>query len=112
MRCNEYHDLNYVMESKGIPKCRRCKGIVKPKVTLYEESLDMAEFGRAAEYIRAAEILIVGGTSLVVQPAASLIEYYRGSKLVLINKGETPYSSRADLVIEDSLGKVFEELLP
>ena len=112
MSCNEYHDLNYVIETDGIPRCRRCGGIVKPKVTLYEEPLDMEEFGRAVEYIRNADILIVGGTSLVVQPAASLVEYYRGNKLVLINKGKTPYNCRANLIIEDSLGKVFEKLLP
>ena len=111
MNCNEYHDLNYIIEANGIPRCKRCDGIVKPKVTLYEENLDMNEITRAIKYIREADILIVGGTSLVVQPAASFIEYYRGKKLVLINKGETPYDTRADLIIKGSLGQVFKEVL-
>lgn len=111
MSCNEYHDLNYILEADGIPRCKRCGGIVKPKVTLYEENLDMNEITRAIKYIREADVLIVGGTSLVVQPAASFIEYYRGKKLVLINKGETPYDTRADLIIKGGLGQVFEEVL-
>lgn len=111
MKCNEYHNLAYILEATGVPKCKKCGGIVKPKVTLYEENLDMNEMTKAIKYIREADILIVGGTSLVVQPAASFIEYYRGKKLVLINKGETPYDSKADLIIKGSLGKVFEKVL-
>lgn len=108
MSCDEYHDLDYILESNGIPRCERCGGIVKPKVTLYEEGLDMNEIKKAIEYISEAEVLIVGGTSLIVQPAASLIDYYQGDKLVIINKEETPYDSRVNLIIKESLGKVFE----
>jgi len=111
MECGEYHSLEYIVKSPGVPRCRKCRGIVKPKVTLYEEPLDMKEFERAVNYIREADILIVGGTSLVVQPAASLVEYYRGDRLVLINKGDTPYNSRANMVIREPLGEVFEKLL-
>lgn len=111
MRCGEYHNLDYILETTDIPRCRRCSGIVKPKVTLYEENLDMEQMERAVKYIREADVLIIGGTSLVVQPAAGLIEYYRGNRLVLINRGETPYNNRVNLIIEESLGKVFEEVL-
>lgn len=108
MMCNEYYKLEYVVKSVGVPKCKVCGGIVKPKVTLYEEALDMKEFEKAIEYIRDAEILIVGGTSLVVQPAASLIDYYRGKRLVVINREKTPYNNRADMVINERLGEVFK----
>lgn len=111
MDCGRYHSLKYVMGTEGIPRCEECGGVVKPRVTLYEEPLDMEEFERAIRYIREADLLIVGGTSLVVQPAASLIDYYRGDRLVLINKGRTPYDSRADLVIDSSLESVFERFL-
>ena len=108
MICNEYYKLEYVVKSVGVPKCKVCGGIVKPKVTLYEEALDMKEFEKAIEYIRDAEVLIVGGTSLVVQPAASLIDYYRGKRLVVINREKTPYNNRADMVINERLGEVFK----
>jgi len=111
MRCGEYHSLDYILETTDIPRCRVCRGVVKPKVTLYEENLDMSQIEKAVKYIREADILIIGGTSLVVHPAAGLIEYYRGNRLVLINKGETPYNNRVNLIIQDSLGKVFEEVL-
>ena len=89
-----------------MPRCPVCGGIVKPDVVLYEESLDQATVEGAVAAIGRAEVLIVGGTSLVVYPAAGLINYYRGDKLVLINRDPTPYDSRADLVIHDSIGKV------
>ena len=110
MICNEYYKLEYVVKSVGVPKCKVCGGIVKPKVTLYEEALDMKEFEKAIEYIRDAEVLIVGGTSLVVQPAASLIDYYRGKRLVVINREKTPYNTRADMVINERLGEVFKKI--
>jgi NAD-dependent deacetylase len=107
MDCGESHDLDYVLESAGVvPRCRKCGGIVKPDVVLYEEALNMSVLNKAVSYISSADVLIVGGTSLAVYPAAGLIEYYRGNKLILINKSETPYDFRANLVIHDSIGKV------
>ena len=91
--------------SQGIPRCT-CGGIIKPDVVLYEESLDQRILRKSVEYIARADMLIVGGTSLVVYPAAGLIDYYRGNKLVLINKSATSRDSQADLVINDSIGQV------
>lgn len=106
MKCRTFYDAGFVRESTGVPRCPVCGGIVKPDVVLYEESLDQATVEGAVAAIGRAEVLIVGGTSLVVYPAAGLINYYRGDKLVLINRDPTPYDSRADLVIHDSIGKV------
>lgn len=112
MECNKSFDLDYVIESKEIvPKCDCCSGIVKPDVVLYEEQLDTDNINEAIKSISLAEVLIVGGTSLVVYPAAGMIEYFRGEKLVLINKDKTPYDSRADLVINESIGKVLGEVV-
>jgi NAD-dependent deacetylase len=111
MSCREYHDLNYVVDFKGeIPKCRKCGGVVKPDVTLYEEMLDMDVFDGAIECISKADVLIIGGTSLVVQPAASLIEFYKGDKLVLINKGDTNYRGKAAVAIDAPIGEVLKEV--
>lgn len=112
MKCGKSFDLNYVMNSENvIPKCDKCGGIVKPDVVLYEESLNTDVIEKSVKYIRECDMLIVGGTSLVVYPAAGLVDYYRGNKLVLINKSSTPYDSRADLVINDSIGKVLSEAI-
>lgn len=112
MKCSKSFDLDYVVQSREIvPKCSCCGGIVKPDVVLYEEQLDTDSINRAVKSISLAEVLIVGGTSLVVYPAAGMIEYFRGKKLVLINKSQTPYDSRADLVINDSIGKVMGEAI-
>ncbi|NLK65000.1 MAG: NAD-dependent protein deacylase [Tissierellia bacterium] len=108
MKCGKFHDVNFIINSKGIPKCD-CGGIIKPDVVLYEESLKNEVIESAVYYIDQADVLIIGGTSLVVYPAAGLINYFKGSKLVLINKSSTPMDDRADLVINDSLGKVFED---
>lgn len=108
MKCGKFHDVNFIINSKGIPKCD-CGGIVKPDVVLYEESLKNDVIESAVYYIDQADVLIIGGTSLVVYPAAGLINYFKGSRLVLINKSSTPMDDRADLVINDSLGKVFED---
>ena len=108
MKCRKFYDVNYIVNSKGIPKCQ-CGGIVKPDVVLYEESLNTDVIEKAVNFIERADVLIVGGTSLVVYPAAGLINYFKGSKLVLINKSSTPMDRRADLVINDSIGKVFED---
>lgn len=110
MKCGKSFDVAYVKNASGIPVCDACGGTVKPDVVLYEEGLDMETMEAAVSAIRNADVLIIGGTSLVVYPAAGLIDYYRGNKLVLVNKSQTGVDSRADLVIYDSIGKVFAEL--
>ncbi|HHW31461.1 MAG TPA: NAD-dependent protein deacylase [Clostridiaceae bacterium] len=111
MNCKENYDLDYIMNSKDtVPKCSKCGGIVRPNVTLYEEALDMDTLNSAVTYVRNADVFIVGGTSLAVYPAAGLVDYYRGNKLVLINKSSTPYDHYANLIINDSIGKVLSEV--
>ena len=107
--CGKFFPLEYLLEAEGVPKCDRCGAIVKPDVVLYEESLHDGDMEQAVKLIRKADMFIVGGTSLTVYPAAGLVNYYRGNRLVLINKSATPYDSQADLVIHDSLGKVFRQ---
>ena len=107
--CGKFFPLEYLLEAEGVPKCDRCGAIVKPDVVLYEESLHDGDMEQAVKLIRKADMFIVGGTSLTVYPAAGLVNYYRGDRLVLINKSATPYDSQADLVIHDSLGKVFRQ---
>lgn len=112
IKCGEHYDLKFILESNEIvPKCTKCQGIVRPNVTLYEESLDNHVLEEAIEYISKAETLIVGGTSLVVYPAASLIRYFNGKNLVLINKSATQYDNIANIVINDSVGKVLSNIL-
>ena len=108
-RCGKFHSAEFVKESTGIPRCS-CGGIVKPDVVLYEEGLDQRTIDNSIFAIDLADLLIVAGTSLTVYPAAGLIEYYRGKRLVLINRDKTPYDGRADLVIHESLGNVFSQL--
>ena len=108
-KCHKLYDARYILESEGIPTCE-CGGKIKPDVVLYEEGLDSRTLQKSIEYISNADILIIGGTSLAVYPAAGLIDYYRGNKLVLINKSATPIDSRADLIIHESIGKVFGTL--
>ena len=108
-RCGKFHSAEFIKESDGIPRCS-CGGIVKPDVVLYEESLDQNTIEKSVIAIYNADMLIVAGTSLTVYPAAGLINYYQGKRLVLINRDETPYDNRADLVIHDSLGNVFSNL--
>ncbi len=114
MDCGEFYDLDFIMEDSNcrgnIPICPKCGGVIKPDVVLYEEMLDEACMAGAISAIEKADALIIGGTSLVVYPAAGLIRYFRGKNLVLINKQPTPYDGRADLVINDSIGKVMEVL--
>ena len=105
MRCGKFYGLDAVLNSEGIPKCQ-CQGTIKPDVVLYEEGLDQQTIEKAVAYIAGADVLIIGGTSLTVYPAAGLIDYYRGKKLVLINKSVTPMDSRADLVISGPIGEV------
>lgn len=104
-RCGKFYDLDYVMHSEGVPRCS-CGGVIKPDVVLYEEGLDSGILGKAVHYIRTADMLIVGGTSLVVYPAAGLIDYYQGNRLVLINKAATSRDAQADLVISEKIGQV------
>ena len=113
MKCHEFQSQDDIMDpancdEEGIPRCKKCGGIVKPDVVLYEEGLDEACINGAVEAIAHADTLIIGGTSLVVYPAAGLIRYFRGKNLVLINKSVTPYDSHADLVINDAIGKVMD----
>ena len=107
--CNKKYSLDYIMESEGIPRCE-CGGIVKPDVVLYEEPLNNAVLSFAIDYIQNADTLIIGGTSLVVYPAAGLINYFNGNKLVLINKSETPYDDLASLVINDAIGETLSQI--
>jgi len=108
-RCGRFYPAEFIRDSQGVPLCD-CGGVIKPDVVLYEEALDDAVVTGAVKAIREADLLVVGGTSLVVYPAAGLLRYFRGDKLVLVNRDETPYDSQADLVIHDSLGKVFSAL--
>ncbi len=109
VRCHKSYSAEFVKNSKGVPLCD-CGGIVKPDVVLYEESLDQDVMYRAARAISQADLLMVAGTSLTVYPAAGMIRYYRGRRLVLINRDETPYDREADLVLHEKLGNVFREL--
>lgn len=109
-KCGAFYDARYMLESKGIPKCEKCGGIIKPDVVLYEEGLDDATMRGAIRAINNADVLIIGGTSLTVYPAAGLIDYYNGNKLVLINKSVTPMDSRADLLVQGPIGEIFSQL--
>lgn len=108
-RCGQPYTLEDIMQMEGVPRCS-CGGIIKPDVVLYEEGLDQGILQKSVAYIRNADVLIIGGTSLTVYPAAGLIDYYQGNKLVLINKSVTPLDSRADLVISGKIGEIFETL--
>lgn len=108
--CGKSFPVKYIMEAEGVPHCDTCGGRVKPDVVLYEENLDMDVMEAAVNYISRADMLIIGGTSLVVYPAAGLLRYYQGQKLVLVNKSNTSYDSRADLVINENIGEVFNRI--
>ena len=108
-RCHKAYDARYMLESKGVPKCT-CGGVIKPDVVLYEEGLDERTIQNSLRAIANADILIIGGTSLAVYPAAGLINDYRGNKLVLINKTPTPADRRADLVIHGAIGEILGSL--
>ena len=109
VRCGKFYPAEFVRDCGGVPKCD-CGGTVKPDVVLYEESLDQDTIEKAVSAISRADLLIVAGTSLTVYPAAGLINYYRGDRLVLINRDTTPYDDRADLVLHASLGDIFTQL--
>lgn len=108
-RCHKFYSAEFIKDSTGVPRCD-CGGIIKPDVVLYEEGLDQTTIEESVMAIYNADLLIVGGTSLTVYPAAGLIRYYQGKRLVLINRDETPYDGQADLVIHDSLGNIFSQL--
>ena len=108
-RCGKFHGAEFVKNAADVPKCD-CGGTVKPDVVLYEESLDQRTIEGSINAIASADLLIVAGTSLTVYPAAGLVDYYRGSKMVLINRDETSYDCRADLVFHESLGSIFSQL--
>lgn len=108
-RCHAAYGLDFIVASIGVPRCPACGGVVRPDIVLYEERLDDDVVAAAIDHIGTAEVLIVGGTSLNVYPAAGLVQYYHGDHLVLINKTATGYDKSANLVIHDSLGRVLAE---
>ena len=109
MRCKKPYPVEAVLQAEGVPRCE-CGGIIRPDVVLYEEALDTGAMEAAVRAVSQADLLIVGGTSLVVWPAAGLIRYFSGDSLVLINKGETPYDDRADLLIRAPIAKTLGEI--
>lgn len=111
MSCHAFYDEKFILESECIPTCPKCGGKVKPDVVLYEEGLDESIINGSVDAISKADTLIIGGTSLVVYPAAGLINYFRGKNLVLINKSSTSADNKADLVIHDSIGKVLSNAI-
>lgn len=109
-KCGKFFDAAYVKNSENVPHCDVCGGLIKPDVVLYEESLDSQTISDAVYAISHADVLIIGGTSLAVYPAAGMIDYFRGNHLVLINRSSTPRDNQADLIIHDSIGEVFGQL--
>ncbi len=109
MRCSSRYGYEAVSQAQGVPKCE-CGGIIRPDVVLYEEGLDSGVIDEAVYFIQNADVLIIGGTSLVVYPAAGLVNYYQGNKLVLINRGATSYDTSANLLISDKIGEVFAQV--
>ena len=112
LSCGKPYPLEYVLAHEpGVPHCEQCGGVVRPDVVLYQETLDESVLRRSILYISEADVLIVGGTSLQVYPAAGLVQYYRGGRMILINKSPTPYDHLANFVIHDSIGRVLESLV-
>lgn len=109
-RCGCFYDIQYILNTAGVPKCERCGGAIKPDVVLYEEGLNEKTLSDAVRFIHEAEVLIIGGTSLAVYPAAGLIDYFKGDKLVVINKASTPRDSFADLLIQAPIGEVLSQI--
>ena len=108
-RCGKFHDLDFILRTTGVPRCD-CGGVVKPDVVLYEEPLDENVMAQAIRYIRQADVLLIGGTSLVVYPAAGLVQYYRGSKLAVVNKGATGAALRAAVTVDGPIGQTLAQL--
>lgn len=111
MDCHSFYDVNYILNSKGVPYCEKCGGIVKPDVVLYQEGLDSKTIEKSIHYISTCDVLIIGGTSLIVYPAAGLISYFHGSKIVVINKSPTSRDKEADLLINAPIGQVFSKVV-
>ncbi len=109
-KCGKFFDAHYVKNSEGVPVCDECGGLIKPDVVLYEEGLDSDVINKTVYYISQADVLIIGGTSLAVYPAAGLIDYFKGKHLILINKSATPRDNEADLVINESIGQVLDQI--
>ena len=109
-KCGAFYDAEFIKNSTGVPVCEKCGGQIKPDVVLYEEGLDSATMRGAIQAISEADVLIIGGTSLTVYPAAGLIDYYNGHKLVLVNESVTPMDASADLRIQGSIGEIFSQL--
>lgn len=109
MKCHKFYDAEYMLTSHGVPKCE-CGGTIKPDVVLYEEGLDNTTLSKAVRYISEADMLIIGGTSLVVYPAAGLVDYYQGDKLTVINKTVTPQDKYANLVVQGSIGEILGQI--
>ena len=107
--CGKFYSLDEILAMDGVPYCE-CGGMIKPDVVLYEEGLDQGILQKSVNYIRQADLMIIGGTSLVVYPAAGLVDYYKGNKLVVINKSVTPMDSKADLVVTGKIGEIFSWL--
>ena len=110
MKCHRFYDIRHIHSSDGVPLCE-CGGIVKPDVVLYGEQLDWSVVDEAVKSIMDADMMIVGGTSLSVYPAASLVDYYQGDRLFLINKSSTPYDGRADAIINGSIGEIMQSVI-
>ena len=108
-RCGKFHDLDFILRTTGVPRCE-CGGVVKPDVVLYEESLNEDVMARAIHYIRQADVLLIGGTSLVVYPAAGLVQYYRGSKLAVVNRGATGAALHAAVTVDGPIGQTLAQL--
>lgn len=109
-RCGKFFGVDDIRNTEGVPVCDACGGPVKPDVVLYEEGLDQQVLSEAVQFIKNADVLIIGGTSLVVYPAAGLIDYYRGNKLVLVNKTPTARDNVADLVVQGAIGEIFSQI--
>ena len=109
-KCGQFYDMHYIKETTGVPKCK-CGGNIKPDVVLYEEGLDQSIMQESVSSIRNADMLIIGGTSLAVYPAAGLIDYYQGNRLVLINRDTTPMDNRANLVMHGSIGEILGQIV-
>ena len=111
MNCNKQYTAQYIIQEKGVPYCDKCKGKIKPGIVLYGEGLDNDVLNNSVEHIIKSDTIIVGGTSLVVYPAAGLINYFKGKNLVLINKTSTPYDRKANLIINESIGSVLRQTI-
>jgi len=111
MDCHRSYEVSYILATEGVPKCVVCGGVVKPDVVLYDEELNDMVLKRSIEAVSQADVLIIGGTSLNVYPAAGLIQYFKGNALVLINKSETPYDHKADLLIRGDIGRTLSEAM-